>query len=484
MTLCTFAQNDSDNKFITIQNSFIERYLASANESQIKVYLYGLYLCSNPLSSDNSIDRMLAALNIKLEDAIEAFTYWKDLGLVYIASYDPLQIQYLSTKNKSHFKKYPKEKYSNFNNELSQIFSAQPLYNENTYLQFYDFMEKTNITPEVFLMIIKYCVNLKGQNISPNYILTVATSWIKDGIRTIDQVETRLKQYELNSEAIKLICTNITKTSPITTEDKDLYIKWTEDWKFELDTILLCGKKSTKTFAKLDLELEDCYKNGAIARVDVEQYLKDKKKLKELAISIANKLGSWYDNTTPIVENYIIPWKNLGYEKNSIEYIANYCFKHSIKKLEQMDSIIKQLFKDGIISIGNIEEYYAKLELVDKKIEKILTEMSISRPITNQDRDFYKIWTSLWNLSDDIILYAAKSLIGKPYQELPKLLSKYKENNITKLEEAKTFDPYKQKPKSKKFNESDKSTNDSELVAATSDPDEILKRISKNENKS
>ena len=43
-------------------------------------------------------------------------------------------------------------------------------------------------------MIARYCVNLKGENIKTKYILTVAKSWIEEGVRTLEDVEEKIKQ--------------------------------------------------------------------------------------------------------------------------------------------------------------------------------------------------------------------------------------------------------------------------------------------------
>jgi len=97
----SFARFSSDflvETFTLVDNLFINEYLPYCDEKQIKVYLYGLYLCSNP-ATDNSIDALCSRLDMKETEILSAYGYFEDMGLVQIISREPLEIKYLSLKN-------------------------------------------------------------------------------------------------------------------------------------------------------------------------------------------------------------------------------------------------------------------------------------------------------------------------------------------------------------------------------------------------
>ena len=480
MPFCSFAKDRIDAGFVTITNDFIVNYLNGCSEIQLKSYMMGLYLCENPLSRDNSIEYIASSLNKKEEEIKEAFSYCQELGLISIVSYEPFQIQYLTTKNKLYLKTYNKEKYSDFNIQLETLFEDRFISSPNTYVIFYDFIEKTNISPNVFLMIAKYCVKIKGTNVSPNYIISVASNWISEGIRTIEAVDMRISQYELYTEALRMIATQIGKTSPMTTEDKDLYLKWTNNWGFDLEAILAACKKSIKSMTKLDSILDECYKNNAIGKFEIEAYLKNKKKLTDNAIRVSQLLGVWYDNVSPIIEQYISPWLQKGFEIQGLELIATYCFKNSIRKFEQMDNIVNTLYKEGIVQVSSIDSYYAQIQKEDEFIKQILEATGSSRGVTLQDRDQYKIWTNSWNFSFDVILFAANENKGKPMSDIAKTLLFYKDNNLFTIENIKNMP--KKNNASKKFNENDRTISSQNLesnLQSIQDLEELANKWSK-----
>ena len=62
----SFARFSSDflmDTFTLVDNLFINEHLPYCDEKQIKVYLYGLYLCSNP-SKTNTVEELCARLDM------------------------------------------------------------------------------------------------------------------------------------------------------------------------------------------------------------------------------------------------------------------------------------------------------------------------------------------------------------------------------------------------------------------------------------
>lgn len=465
MPLCVYAKEDSNQNFITLDNIFIKSYLRDCTDIQLKVYLQGLYLCANPLSKDNSIEYIKNALEINENDVLDAFLYWQELGLVTIHSQDPLQIQYHSMYNKGHLKTYKKEKYSDFNTQLEQILADRFIINPNDYTKYYDFIENSNIDPNALLAIVQHCVNIKGAGVSHNYILKVAREWIDDGVRSFADVDERIAQRERNAGALRDIAVSIGKTTQISEEDKDLFMKWTTNWGYSIEAIKAAGKKSFKSFAKLDASLDECFKNNAFDALEVEEYMKNKKKLSNCAIQVLESLGLWYDNSAPVVERYISPWSQLGYSFEAIVCVAKYCFNNSIKKLEQLDDFLKKLYSRGIVNDNQVATYFDSLNAQDKEISKIFNIIGLSRMVLQNDRNYFETWTKEWNFPVDVIMLCAKKNVSKPFSEIGKTLAILKEKNLYSLEDAtKYFDANKNASASvKKFNESDKKYSQEEL---------------------
>ena len=81
-----------------LSHTFLNEFLPQATGDDVKIYLYGLSLCTNPNIEDNSIDTMSKVLSISESDLKKSFSYWQDMGLVQIVSTKPLEIRFLPPK--------------------------------------------------------------------------------------------------------------------------------------------------------------------------------------------------------------------------------------------------------------------------------------------------------------------------------------------------------------------------------------------------
>ncbi|MEG2274430.1 MAG: DnaD domain protein [Clostridia bacterium] len=248
MSLCFLSKENIENGFALVDNKFITDFMPSCSQTQLLVYIYGLYLCAQSLSPDNSIDNICDHLSLTSEEVTEAFSALSSLGLITILKDSPLQVRYEKIKEFFPSKKFSKEKYADFNQQYINIFESVAQVNPNNFLVYYDFMEETKISPEVMIMIIKFCVSKKGEKISSNYILTVARDWVSEGARTLGAVEQKIMKMEATTESLQLIAKELGKMLDNSLEEKQLYLKWTSSWGFDLQAILsackLC-KRST-----------------------------------------------------------------------------------------------------------------------------------------------------------------------------------------------------------------------------------------------
>ena len=99
MALCKLSSQAIINDKTAVDNLFINNFLPNAPENCVKVYLYGLYKCSNAESLDNTIESFSQHLNIPVAEIEDIFFYWQEQGLVQITNTNPFEILYLPLKN-------------------------------------------------------------------------------------------------------------------------------------------------------------------------------------------------------------------------------------------------------------------------------------------------------------------------------------------------------------------------------------------------
>lgn len=446
-TKVSFAKFSSDflmETYTLVDNMFINEYLPCCDENQIRVYIYGLYLCLNS-SSDNSVDALCKKLDLQRSEVLDIYQFFEDMGLVQIISKEPLEVRYLSLKNSMQTpKKYKKEAWNDFNTHLQQLFPERML-TPNEYNEYYLFLDETKLDPGAMLMIVQYCINLKGESVRYPYILAVARNWVADGVRTIADVEKKLDEYEQQTDEMQQVLSAMSRKGGADLEEKQMLLKWTRSWGYDLDAILTAIKiqKGSKTFKKIDQKLDEFYRMSIFSKEEMLDYQAQRERLKETAIAINKNLGVFYESFEHEIEVYIAPWIAKGFDQTSLELIAHHCFVSNIRALDGMNNVVNKFYSQGLLTSQSIDEFLNAQVQQDAKIRKIIEKTGRSRGVTVTDREYYRTWTATWGFDDDIILYAAEQAVGKTYPTpfVNQLLSNYKSAGITTVEQARNFHP-------------------------------------------
>lgn len=447
MAFCRFSSSYIIEDKTIIDNVFINDHLPYAPDLCIKVYLMGLSKCSNSLAGDNNIENFAKVLNVTTEEVEQAFRYWQDEGLVQILSTNPIEVVFLPVKlNAKLLKKFNVDKYADFNHQLQEILSGRMI-NPAEYNVYYSFIEENHIEPEVLIMIVKFCVQYKGnnaRNVHYPYIMAIAKDWISDGVRTTADVENKIQSLGVMNDKATLLLSALNTKRKVQLEDVQLLNHWLDDLEFQFNTIIYVAKqmslKKKTEIQALNAQLEKYYEMKLLSVNEIEQYEVDKQQLYSVAKTVVKNLGLYYEDLSKIIETYVIKWQQMGFNEIVLTQIADYCFKNSIRTLEGYDNIVQKLFKLGIVSVEALNEYLSELNETDQKIIKVLEILNIKRNVNSFDRTYYKTWTIDWGFSSDLIDYAATLSAGKSsaIQYLNKILSNWKQQNVTTIEQAST----------------------------------------------
>ncbi|MEG1613569.1 MAG: DnaD domain protein [Clostridia bacterium] len=441
MSFCKFSSDYLMESFTLVDNLFINEYLPYADEKFCKVYLYGLYLCNAPSSKDNSLEGFSKTLDIEEDQLVNIFNYWQDEGLLEVCSTNPLEVRYLSLKGaKQPPKKYNTGKYSDFNTMAQQLFSTRQLV-PNEYLEYYDAMETLKIQPDAMIMIIQYCINNKGATVRYPYITAVARSWAREGIHSVNDVEAKLNEFEALDGDMRAVMSALGRKGQTDLEEKQMLLKWTKNWGFDLPSVLFAAKtcKNKGGFKKLDTVLDEYYRMNIYTENEMKEYVKERDNMRELAIKINKTIGVFYESLDHIIETYVNPWLAKGFDDEALLTISKYCFVSNIRTLSGMNTLVIKFYKLGLVTTTSINEYIERQVQNDEIIKKILLASGTTRSVSANDRDLYHIWCVDWELSDELILYAAQLSSNSrfPMQFLNKQLSKWKEGKIRTVDEAK-----------------------------------------------
>ncbi len=456
MSFCKYSTEFIASSQTKVDNIFINDYLPFAPSDFVKVYLYGLYMCSSQ-SFDNNLENFAKRLNMSEEDIEKAYEYWEEQGLVQVLKTYPIEVRYIPLNNiVTSTKLYKPEKYQVFNSQVLELFAGSGRdVSKTEFNEYYDFLERFHVEQEALLMIIKYCIDTKKRGVGYSYILTVAKNWANEGITTASQVEERLQSFEQKGQEIGLVLSSLGLKRSAYIEERNLLNKWIEDYGFNLDVIIFLAKglkkKGKSNFNVLDVLLSHYFELKLMSILEIQEFEKNKSELISLAKAINKAIGVYYESLDSEIENYILKWFNYGFDKEVLLQIASYCFKNSIRTLEGMDNVITKFYKKGILSLQAFDEYCSNIVSTDKNIQNLLDKLGLARKVNYLDRENYKTWTQNWNIPQELLDYGVSLAVGKnlPMQYLGKILASWHEQGIkTKQEAEKTKLFINESPKS------------------------------------
>lgn len=441
---CSFAKEYSLSAFTDVENEFITAYMPYAKDSALKVYLYGLYLCAHP-EQDKSLSEIAETLSVSEEEVIGSFRFWEEFGILSVLSENPLNVSYLSVKSvyRSKPRKYKAEKYSDFTKAVQTIITERMI-STGEYTEYFNLMETFGIKPEAMLMIVKYCVDMKGADIGYRYISAVARDFGNRGVITVEKIEKELASYSLHTAELEKILKALSSRKKPDVEDQNYFKKWTEELCFEPENIIYAASLLKKgSTAGLDSLMMELYSAKRLTKPEIADYMQKKRGIYELTLKINRALSVYVDVIDTEIENYTSKWLSFGFIDDALLIIANQCFKSGKNTLRDMDELIDYLRTRGFIDVAAVNDYFEQQKTADEFISKLLITCGLNRRPTPWDRENLSMWKN-WNFSEEMIMEAAKLSSGKgsPVAYMNGVLSKWKNSGIFTSAQAESSSAY------------------------------------------
>ncbi len=429
MSFTAFSKDFTANMFTSVENQFITKYLPQANGDAVRVYLYGLYLCSCKVETD--AESLAKLLKLPYARLLEIFDFWEECDLVHVLSRAPLMVEYLPV-NAAVGKPKPlrPEKYAEFNRELlrrlSKIGKDLKPYEIRRILEF---LENNPMEQQAFLLVTEYCIKKDGEKVTANHILNKAKKLCEGHKFTYEQVEFDLNDYNKHERTLTKIFELLGIFRKPQDEDYDLLERWLSRG-MEEDAIVLCAQTLKKgTLASLELLLGELDEKGLHTKAAAEEYLTRRAEHTDTVYKVARKLGVKVQNPRAYIETYAEKWEERGYEQESLLLLAGQAFKLGYG-FEEFDGLLDDLYKNSIVDLGGVKEYCAVRERQLRLLRQVQSVCGIVKK-TGSALDMVATWQS-WNFSESMILEAARRSVGAaaPLSYMNKLLSEWKRAGV------------------------------------------------------
>lgn len=300
-----------------VSNVFIDKYMADANDAQLKIYLYLLRVLS--AHKICSISDLADQFNYTEKDVSRALKYWEKHNLIAL-DYDedknltgvrlldfsattgtialaPVVPMPLKSESKVEINPAPKkESFPENSEELSKITSK---YSTDDILSYKDrestselifvveqylgktlspsniksliyFQDELGFSTELIDYLFEYCVGQGKRDF--RYIEKVALSWHSEGITTPKMAAKASRKYD---KKVYDIMKFLGRTSSPTDLEVEFILRWTKEYDFALDIIQeACNRTVMATdshrFEYADKILLNWYNSGVHHLADIE----------------------------------------------------------------------------------------------------------------------------------------------------------------------------------------------------------------------
>lgn len=269
-----FSLDAARRLFTPVDNRFILDFLPDASDVCIRVYLYGLMLCTSGAAAETDLGD---ALGLSETAVKEAYVYWQNQGLVHIRGEEPLIVEYLDLEPTKEGGVIP-GKYASLVTALNSLIAPRQ-FDFRELVHVYDWIEVYGLDEETVLELVSHCMSIKNRRVAVNYIDSVARTWSEEGIKTREKARAYIEGYELKKHGATLILKQWNKQRKPTQDEMSLYEKWVGEWGFTPEAILASLPKLTVTgspnFIYLDELLDSLRREGQtsapeIARADAK----------------------------------------------------------------------------------------------------------------------------------------------------------------------------------------------------------------------
>lgn len=398
--------------YLPVDDIFVTDYLPEADPTDVKIYLYGL---SCALKGEGSVAKTAEKLQINETRVRDGFEYWEKKGLVALSATEPFSVTYLSVKEpEPEVVKFHAEKYKTFVEEAARIYPERLLM-PNDLNAYMELMHSEKMETNAMLLIMQYCKDLGGGKTGTKYVCAVARAWAREGYLTEKQVAEHIADLENNNEEIKKVFEALGVKRAADVDDRQKYYRWKSDG-FALDAILIAARSRKKKggMEKLDEVMSELKKAGAVAAVEVAEYLKNKESIHDLAVEICKNLGVYYSNTENITEFYVLPWLAKGFDADALRCISRYCFLRNVHTLDVMQRMVDKIAGLGLFTEKEIQAYVERQIEIDDKIRAVYDACGYVGGVNNRDRESYKNWME-WGFDEETVLAVAAHFAGTAF---------------------------------------------------------------------
>jgi len=445
MAFCSFDESAALFDATPVENMFISEYMLHAPGDFVKVYLYGLMLCYHR-SERMSLASMARDLDVTQEDVERAYRYWEREGLVRRTGDNPVKYTYYNLKQITLTRaEKPSEQLYNrhFMDEVRRVLDAQTL-GDNDYQTILDWVQVYELPEEVVIMLLRSeKERSRTGRVSFKIASETAQRWAQGGVRTLEDAEKMLILTGEREKGLKRLLARLGQHRPASEDEKNMYLKWIEDWGFTPEAVQEACRETTKgtpTMAYLDGILLRQHQLGRHGVQEIIGGIATEKTARDFAREVLAGLGR--TGITPTSDDLamIEGWRKAG---NSDELILLAVAAAHRRKdggtMEIVGNWLEKWMRQGLRTPEAVNADTARKKVLNGQLHEIYEAAGLDKNTNQPDRDLLCRWMGEMGMSMELVLLSAQyaRTSGAPMMTMNRILSDWYRAGIATPEAAR-----------------------------------------------
>lgn len=261
-------ENQQNMNYTLISNSFIDEFLAGANDAQVKTYLYLLRHIGNAEAC--SISAMADFFNYTEKDVLRALSYWERKKIIQLTYNQANELVGLTlctlgsttkTKDTPAFIK-PEYTLDQLDEFTSRETTSELMFIAESYLgrtlsakdirSILFISDELHFSCDLIDSLLQYCIDRGKKDF--RYIEKVAISWAEANITTPQQAQAQTMKYDKDTYTVM---NALGKNNPPTPKEADYIKRWYQIYGFTSDVILEACERTVMATDKHRFEYAD-----------------------------------------------------------------------------------------------------------------------------------------------------------------------------------------------------------------------------------
>lgn len=410
--------------------------LLSLPDGCARLYLYGL------LRTGAELTQIMAELEMSRQDVIRGLDELSAAGLLDAdvgGGY-----AYTAPVRELVAKDSPVYNNADLNGLLQKTFGDRTLTFEN-YKTLYRAMELNGLSGQVMLILCEYAVNNhKAKNRVPlRYITSLAKSWGKDGVATVADAESKIKQLSEERSAEAVLRLLSIRRLP-TQEEEELFRMWTEEWGFSFEAIEAAMPATTgaqyPTMKYLNGVLKKLRETGDISPEKVRRRMTEGEKRDDEIKALLDRLPLGRKSVTDKLREMYKTWQDLGFTLSEMSFAADLATKRGASSMDYLDRLLRDWASQGLYTVGEIEAQIEGETAVRRDVREMLQKAGVNKAVSGGDIAAYTRFTEGFGMSRQVVMYAAECAYGMklPIKAMETMLSDWKRTGVSTIDEARS----------------------------------------------